>query len=77
MESTERFFAPPKTHHKIHSRAATATNPRRRAAKHVPRVTPHSLASIDPGFVQIVLVELSQFVKTSIVAHTLTDTQTE
>ena len=42
--------APPKTHHEIHSRPATATNSRRRAAKHVPRVSPYSPASIDPGF---------------------------
>ena len=45
--------APPETHHEIHSRPATAINSRRRAAKHVPRVSPFSPASIDPGFVEI------------------------
>ena len=34
--------APSKTHHEIHSRPATATNSRRRTAKHVPRVSPQS-----------------------------------
>ena len=52
MESTGKKIAPPKAHHGIHSRPATATNSRRRAAKHVPRVSPYSLASIDPGFVK-------------------------
>ena len=56
---------PPKTHYGIHSRPATATNSRRRAAKHVPRVIPYSLASIDPEFVEIGLVQLSQSVKTT------------
>ena len=46
----------PKTHHEIHSRPATATNSRLRAAKHVPRDSPYSHASsIDPGFVEISL----------------------
>ena len=53
-------IAPPKTHHEIHSRPAAATNSRRRAAKHVPRVSPHSPASVDSGFVKIGLVQLSQ-----------------
>ena len=66
-------FAPPKTHHEIHSRAATATNSRH-ASKHVPRVNPHSPASIDPGFVVIGLVQLSQSVKTTNVTHTHTQT---
>ena len=52
-------IAPPKTHHEIHSRPATATNSIRRAAKRVPRVSPHSPAAIDPGFVEIGLVQLS------------------
>ena len=42
-----------KTHHEIHSSPATATTLRRRATKHVPRVSPYSHASIDPGFVEI------------------------
>ena len=45
-----------------------------RAKKHVPRVSPYSPASIDPGFVEIGLLKLSQSVKTTKVTHTLTDT---
>ena len=52
--------APPKAHHEIHSIPATATTSRRRATKHVPRVSPYSPASIDPGFVEIGFVQLSQ-----------------
>ena len=37
--------------------------------KHVPRVSPHSAASIDPGSVEIGLVQLSQSLKTTNVAH--------
>ena len=73
MESTEKKIAPPKTHHEIHSRPATATNSRRRAAKHVARVSLHSPAFIDPGFVKIGLIQLLQSVKTTNVTHTLTD----
>ena len=71
--------AAPKTHHEIHSSPATATTSRRRATKHVPRVSPYSPASIDPGFVEIGLVQLSQSVKTANVTHTLrqTDRQTD
>ena len=69
--------APPETHHEIHSSPATASNSRRHARKHVPRVSPYSLASIDPEFVEIGLVQLSQSVKTTNVIHTLTDTQTD
>ena len=43
----------PKTPHEIHSSPATATTTRRRATKHVPRVSPYSPALIDPGFVKI------------------------
>ena len=44
----------PKTHHEIRSIPAAATTSRRRATKHVPRVTPYSHASsIDPGFVEV------------------------
>ena len=70
MESTEKIFAPTKTHHEIHCLPAAATNSRRRAAKHVLRVSPHSPASIDPGFVKIGPVQLSQSVKTTNVTHT-------
>ena len=66
--------APPKTHHKIHSSPATASNARRHATKHVPRVRPYSVASIDPEFVEIGLVQLSQPTN---VTHNLTDTQTD
>ena len=45
------------------------------ATKHVPRVSPYSPASIDPGFVEIGLVQLSQSVKTTTVTHTQTDRQ--
>ena len=62
--------APPKTHHEIHSSPATAINSRRRATKHVPRARSYSLASIDPSFVQIGFVQLSQSVKTTNVTHT-------
>ena len=68
--------AAPKTHHEIHRSSATATTSRRRATKHVPRGSPYSPASIDPGFVEIGLVQLSQSVKTTNVTHTLTDRQT-
>ena len=67
--------AAPKTHHEIYSSPATATNSRRRATKHVPRVSPYSPASTDPGFVEIGLVQLSQSAETTNVTHTHTDTQ--
>ena len=64
--------APTKTHHQIHSSSAPATTSERRATKHVPRVSPYSPASIDPGFVEIDLAQISQLVKTTNVTHTLT-----
>ena len=73
----EKKNAPPKTHHKIHSSPATATTSRWRATKHVPRVRPYSPASIDPGFVEIGLVQLSQSVRTTNVTHKQTDRQTD
>ena len=66
---------PPKTHHEIHSSPATATTSTRRATKHVTHVSPYSPASIDPGFVEIGFVQLSQSVKTANVTHTQTDGQ--
>ena len=70
--------APPKTHHEIHSSPASATTSRRRATKHVPRVSPYSPASMDPGFVEIGLEQLSsQSVKTTNVTHADTDRQTD
>ena len=65
--------AAPKTHHEIHSSPATTTTSRRHATKHVPCVSPYSPASIDPGFVEIGLVQLSQSVKTTNVTHTHID----
>ena len=50
----------PKTHHEIHSSPATATTSRRRSTRHIPRVSPYTPASIDPGLVEIGLVQLSQ-----------------
>ena len=64
--------AAPKTHHEIHSSPATATTSRRRVTKHVPHVRPYAHASIDPGFVEIDLVQLSQSVQTTNVTHTHT-----
>ena len=62
-EKKTRSPAAPNTHLEIHSNSATATTSRRRATKHVPRVSPYSPASIDLGFVEIGLVQLSQSVK--------------
>ena len=73
-KKTKKNPAPPRTDHEIHSSPAITTNPRRRVTKHVPRVSPYSPASIDPGFVEIGLVQLSQSVKTMNVTHTLTPT---
>ena len=50
----------PKTHHDIHSSPETATTSIRRATRHVLRVCPYTPASIDPSFVEIGLVQLSQ-----------------
>ena len=66
---------PPKTHHDIHSRQATATTSTRRATRHIPRVCPYTPASINPGFVKIGLVQLSQSVKTTNATHS--DRQTD
>ena len=50
----------PKPQHEIHSSPATATTSRRRATKHIPRVSSYTPASIDPEFLEIGLVQLSQ-----------------
>ena len=70
--------AAPKTHHEIHSSPATATTSIRRATKHVPRVSPYSPASTNPGFVEIGLVQLLRSVTTTNVTdiHRQTDRQT-
>ena len=46
---THQKIPPTQTHHDIHSSPATATTSRRRATKHVSRVSPYSPASIVPG----------------------------
>ena len=76
-EKKTKKSAPPKTHHDIYSNPEAATTSRQRATKHVPRVSPYSPASVDSGFVEIGLVQLSQSVKTTNVTHTLTDRQTD
>ena len=73
-EKKNKKSAPSGTHHENHSSQATATNSRWRATKQGPRVSPYSPASIDPGFVEIGLVHLSQSVKTTNVTHTHTQT---
>ena len=54
-----------KTHHEIHSNPAAATTSRRRATKHILRVSPYLHASIDPGSVEMGLGQLSKSVKTT------------
>ena len=71
----KRNPAAPKTHNEIHSSSATAATSGRHGMKHAPSVNSHSPASIDPGFVEIGLVQLSQSVKTTNVTHT--DRQTD
>ena len=70
---TRKKPAPPKTHYETHISPATATTSRQTATKCAPRVCPCPPASIDPGFVEIGLVQLSQSVKTTNVTHTYTD----
>ena len=70
-----KINAAPKTHHETHSSPATATTSTRRATKHVPRVSPYSPASMDPGFVEIALVQLSRFSKND-KCYTYTDRYT-
>ena len=65
-----------KTHHEIRSSPATATTSRRRAKKHVLRVIPYSPVSINSGFVEIGLVQLSQSIKVTNVTHAHSDRQT-
>ena len=60
----------PKTQHEFHSTPAIETTSKRRATKYVPCVRPYSPASIDPGFVEIGLVQLSQSTKTTNVPRT-------
>ena len=66
-----------KTNHEIHSSPATASNSRRHARKYVPCINPYSPPSIDPGFVEIGLVQLAQSVKTTNDTHAHTDRHTD
>ena len=63
---------PPHPKHTTKSAAARQPRPPRDGArkKHVPRISPYLPASIDPGFVEIGLVQLSQSVKKTNVTHT-------
>ena len=64
----------PKTHRETHISPATATTSRQLATKRAPHVCPCSPAySIDRGFVEIGLVQLSQSVRTTNVTHTQTN----
>ena len=63
----------PHPKHTTKSTAARRPRPPRDGMKHVPRVSPYSLASMDPGFVEIGLVQLSQSVKTTNVTYTYTE----
>ena len=65
---------PTENAYESHSRPATTTASRRHVMKHVPRVCPHSLACMDPGFVEIGLVQLQQSVKTTNVTPTDSNT---
>ena len=62
-QTQTRNSAASETHHEFHSSPTTAITSRRRWTKHVPRVSSYLPASIDPGFVEIGLVQLSQSVK--------------
>ena len=74
MQSHGKHEIPPHpkhTNHEIYSSPAISATLRRRVTKHVPRVSPYSPASINPGFVEIGLVQLSKSVKaTNDVTHT-------
>ena len=68
--------APPKTHNE-----STAARPPRATRDDMCWITSHALAhtpdSIDPGFVEIGLAQLSQSVKTTNVTHTQTHIPTD
>ena len=76
-----------KKHKKIRRTQNTPRNPQQPGDRnqletacddHVPRVSPYFPDSVDPGFVQIGLVQLSQLVKMTNVTHTHnTDRQTD
>ena len=77
VKTPPKKSAAPKTNHETHISPATATTSRQRETKRVPCVSPYPPASIDTGFVEIGLVQLSQSAKTTNVTHTLTDTQAD
>ena len=60
QKKKQRKNRPAQMHHDIHSSPATPTTSRRRATKHIPRISPYSPAYRDPGFVEISLAHLSQ-----------------
>ena len=68
-EQSTKKYAAPIIQNKIHISPATATNSRRRATHHGPRASPCSLASIDPVFVEICLLQVSQSVKATKATH--------
>ena len=72
----ETNAAPTETHHENHINTATATTSRQSATKRVPCVSQCSPASIDHAVVEIGLVRLSKFVKTTNVTHAHTHRQT-
>ena len=76
-KKNEKKSAPSKTHHEIHSSPATATASRRHETKHVPRVSLYSPASIDPGFVEIGLVQTALAIRNNDECYTYTDRQTD
>ena len=67
----------PNTHPEIHINPATATTSRRHATKYVQRVRPYAPTCIDPAFVEIGFVQLSQSVKKPYVTHRQTHRQTK
>ena len=74
-KKTPEKSTPPRTHHESRSSPANATTSKRRAKKHVPRVSPCSPASIYTGLAEIGLAQLLQSVKTtSSMSHTRTHT---
>ena len=76
-KKARKKYPPHPKHHEIHSSPATASNSRPHARKHVTHVSPYSPASIDPAFVEIVLLQPRQSIKTTNVTHAMTDAQTD
>ena len=76
-KSKERINTKKPPHPKHTTKSRAIRRPRRHATKHVPRVSPYSPASIDPGFVEIGFGQLSQSVKTTNATHIQTEGQTE